>query len=171
MDNGQCPLDIDDIHITNIYRSIKTQLPSYIQFILSMNVILPVAISYFIIYVCTVHHCFPRPIKPAGTFINSLMCSNAGQECDIIHPGIHLCEYKKIDIYCPQGSGTLCQQLLMMHWLCSKSQNMTEYARLCQSMPECARVCQSMPMYARVCQYMPEYAGVCQCTPEYARVC
>ena len=88
--------------------------PSYIQSILSMNVVLPVAISYFIIYVCTVHHCFPRPIKPAGTFINSLMCSNAGQECDIIHPGIHLCEYKKIAIYCPQGSGTLRQQLTFL---------------------------------------------------------
>ena len=47
----------------------------------------------------------------------------------------------KIAIYCPQGSGTLRQQSLMMHWLCIECQSMPEYARVCQSMPEYARVC------------------------------
>ena len=41
----------------------------------------------------------------------------------------------KLAIYCPQGSGTLCQHLLMMHWLC---QSMTEHARVWQNMPEYA---------------------------------
>ena len=36
--------------------------------------------------------------------------------------------WKKIAIYCPQGSGTLRQQSLMMHWLC---QSMPEHARVC----------------------------------------
>ena len=36
----------------------------------------------------------------------------------------------KMAIYCPQGSGTLRQQLLMMHWLC---QSMPEYARVLSS--------------------------------------
>ena len=87
-------------------------------------------------------------------------------------------ENLKIAIPCPQGSGTLRQQLLMMHWLCQGipeyarvCQSMLEYARVCQSMPEYARVCQSMPEYARVCQSMPEYARVYQSMPEYARVC
>ena len=48
----------------------------------------------------------------------------------------------KMAIYCPQGSGTLRQQLLMMHWLC---QSMPEYARVCQSIPEYARV---LPSFA-----------------------
>ena len=69
---------------------------------------------------------------------------------------------KKMAIYCPQGSGTLRQQLLMMHWLCH---SMPEHARVCQSMPEYARVCQSMPLYARVCNIMPEYARDCQSMP------
>ena len=82
----------------------------------------------------------------------------------------------KIAIYCPQGSGTLRQQLLMMHWLIINDyarvcQSMPEYARICQRMPEYARVCRSMPEYARVCQSMQEYARVCQSMPEYARVC
>ena len=71
-------------------------------------------------------------------------------------------------IYCPQGSGTLRQQLSMMHWLC---QSMPEYARVYQSIQEYARVCQSMPEYARVCQSMAEYGRVCKIMPEYARVC
>ena len=47
----------------------------------------------------------------------------------------------KIAIYCPQGSGTLRQQSLMMHWLCIECKSMPEYARVCQGMPEYARVC------------------------------
>ena len=54
--------------------------------------------------------------------------------------------------YCPQGSGTLRQQLLIMHWL---YQSMPEYARVYKSMQEHARVCKSMQEYARVCQSMP----------------
>ena len=101
---------------------------------------------------------------------------------------------KKWPLYCPQGSGTLRQQLLMMHgiaWYCilhhiapsctilhhlapsctMLHQSLPEYARVFQSMPEYARVCQSMPEYARVCQSMSEYARVCQRMTQCDRVC
>ena len=78
---------------------------------------------------------------------------------------------EKWPLYCPQGSGTLRQQLLMMHGIapcCTRvCHSMPEYARVCQSMQEYARVCKSMPEYARVCLSMPEYAGV---LPSFAKV-
>ena len=66
----------------------------------------------------------------------------------------------KMVIYCPQGSGTLRQQLLMMHWLC---QSMPKHARECQSMPEYARLCQSITEYYRVKRRETEWNCTIHC--------
>ena len=60
----------------------------------------------------------------------------------------------KMAIYCPQGGGTLRQQLSIMHgiaWFCM----VLHHLALC-----CTMLHHVAPEYARVCHSMPEYAKV-----------
>ena len=81
---------------------------------------------------------------------------------------------KKWPFYCPQGSGTLRQQLSIMHGIAWYSMGLHCMVCFCMELHGFAWYCMVLHHLALCCTMLhhvaPEYARVCHSMPEYAKV-